>query len=596
MKKYLCLLLSGIALQASATNITTQHIQGHWTMAGSPYIIQNDVTIDSATSLTIDPGVDIQFAGYYKFEIFGDIHAAGTAAQPINFRAQDTTGWSVDGTTSGGWSGVHYMYNLGPVLDSSDFEYCNIMDVKDGPSFYLFNEAFVAMRKIKFNHCSISHCQSFNTTGNGLILWLDNAGGSEIGNCNIHDNKSTFQIISSQNGSGSIHLHDNAIYNNTSSTICLIVGNQLFDHNDVYGNMSNSDGAAINVEGGHVTILKNKVHNNNSVQEGAISADAGIVDIDGNLVCNNKSTSASCGVSDGGGAMHLISNPNIVNDTTSYTVRNNILANNYTEFYGGAIYIWSTQAKIMNNTIINNHATLGGAGIYVVDTNSKVYVKNNLFYNNENQNADQLPTINANNDLQILTAKEYEFDYNWTIHPSANNIYITPSVFTVTRVGDSSHNIMGTDPLLVAPTLTPNYTENALTANFDLQSTSPCINIGDSSGAYPTAVDYGDNPRISGSKIDAGAYEYQEAQGVAAMQQNADRLSVYPNPAANITTVSVQEAKGTLTVEDMAGRVLMQQKVNSLHAAINTASLPRGVYMIRWQASGHSASQKLIVE
>jgi hypothetical protein len=596
MKKSLCLLFTSLALQAAATNINTQHIQGHWTMAGSPYVIQNDVTVDSATSLTIDPGVDIQFAGYYKFEIFGYIHAAGTAAQPINFHAQDTTGWSVDGTVNGGWSGVHYMYNLGPVLDSSDFEYCNIKDVKDGPSFYLFNEAFVAMRKITFNHCSISHCQSFNTTGDGIILWLDNVGGSEIGNCSIHDNQSTFQVLWSDNGSGYTHIHDNAIYNNASRQIVLMVGSQLFDHNDVYGNSSNTSGAAIVVEGGHVTILKNKIHNNNSIQEGAISADAGIVDIDGNLVCNNISTAASCGVSDGGGGMHLISNPNIVNDTTSYTVRNNVIANNYTAFYGGGIYIWSTQAKIMNNTIINNHATLGAPGIYVVDTNSKVYVKNNLFYNNENQNADQLPTIDANNDLQILSAKEYEFDYNWTAHQAAHNVYITPSIFTITRVGDSTHNTVGTDPLLTAPTLTPAYTESALTADFSLKSTSPCINIGDTASAYPTTLDYGDNPRISGSKIDAGAYEYQEAQGVAVAQALTNNMSLYPNPSVGNVIVSLPEASGIITVEDLTGHLLMQQKVNGLQTQLNAGLLPKGFYMVKWQSNGQQAVQKLIMK
>ncbi|MCP4598681.1 right-handed parallel beta-helix repeat-containing protein, partial [Neptuniibacter sp.] len=56
-----------------------------WTLADSPYIVVGHVTVEEGVTLTIDPGVEVQFNGYYYLRIYGILDAQGTAADMITF-------------------------------------------------------------------------------------------------------------------------------------------------------------------------------------------------------------------------------------------------------------------------------------------------------------------------------------------------------------------------------------------------------------------------------------------------------------------------------------------------------------------------------
>ena len=86
----LIILLTLTVFGFSQTNVSGPYFSNtNWTLSGSPYNVVGDVQIPADITLTIDAGVEINFAGNYEILIKGSIIANGNLNNPINFIEQN---------------------------------------------------------------------------------------------------------------------------------------------------------------------------------------------------------------------------------------------------------------------------------------------------------------------------------------------------------------------------------------------------------------------------------------------------------------------------------------------------------------------------
>lgn len=130
------LILLGVSSSAVAANGT--HVSGWinsnttWTLAGSPYVIDNDLVVASGVTLTIEPGAIVKFNGVFTdFIVYGSLIARGTAANRITVTSiqDDSVGGDsgADGPTVGApgqWYDIHTASNSAVIeLDYADVRY-----------------------------------------------------------------------------------------------------------------------------------------------------------------------------------------------------------------------------------------------------------------------------------------------------------------------------------------------------------------------------------------------------------------------------------------------------------------------------------------
>ncbi len=600
MKKILpfLLLICGFVANAS-TSITTPTVSGHWTLAGSPYNIYNNILIPSGSTLTVDPGVSVVFYGPYKLSVSGDLIATGTAAQQINFTVHDTTGYSVDNSTSnGGWYGISYQWAT--ATDTSSLQYCNISYIKLDSAGYVAGNygAIYTLRTLVIKNCSVFKCRSFGPYPIDIIRYdYFSIGLKELNSCSIHDNSSpNGHIFFSGNSVGCITNIHNCTFNNNNSISTIYVSAispLLFDHNEMYQNqaISSSSASGILTIIGNAKIRYNKIHDNACQKDAAIVCMYGFVDIIGNMITNNQSLSSSgCGILDGGGALDLMGDVSTPGDSILFTIKDNIIANNYSAMEGGAIKINHANATITNNQIINNSSNSGG-GLYIVNDPGNFIIRNNIFFGNTEGAYTSAASCNVK---AITNYARFDYTHNWIENFTNHELYL-PGIGN-TLLGDTTTNIIGTNPGLFAPTLTSSVTESALLSNFGLLASSPCINRGDTAGIGADPVDYYGHVRISGSTIDIGACEWQSTLGIIGSVPDL-LLNVYPNPATNTLFISTPKNNGTIALLDLSGRKMAEKNVSNTITTIDIQMLPRGIYFAVWNdGNGEKAVQKVVVE
>ena len=100
-----------------------------------------------------------------------------------------------------------------------------------------------------------------------------------------------------------------------------------------------------------------------------------------------------------------------------------------------------------------------------------------------------------------------------------------------------------------------------------------------------------DNPQDPDPDNPGGDEGIGEAVG---SQQSA--VSIYPNPASGVTTVSSEEPIIDLVVRDMAGRTVVHRTACGTTATFDTSTLRKGVYLVKVTTARGNATKKLVVE
>ena len=196
---------------SAQTDVAAGLVSGTWTLANSPYRIQGEITVPNDSTLTIEPGVRVEFQGHYKFNVQGRLMAAGTETDLITFTVGDTTGFSNNAASDGVWGGIRF--DAIPVTnDSSLLKYCVIEYAKTfaGNAGYMNGEKgggiFIGnFSKLRVEHCIIQHnrviCDVVETYPIGGGIAITNYANPVIINNIIQYNRSV-NLINSYGGTG----------------------------------------------------------------------------------------------------------------------------------------------------------------------------------------------------------------------------------------------------------------------------------------------------------------------------------------------------------------------------------------------------------
>jgi len=248
------------------------------------------------------------------------------------------------------------------------------------------------------------------------------------------------------------------------------------------GGGNTTNGGGLYLANSHPTIAKNEITVNAAGVRGA-----GLYIYQSSpTVVNNTITANSSDL--GAGVLAYLSSPMLADNTiesntagtagagvylfssTGSTLVNNVIAANEGRSSGGGVYIYNSNATLTNNTIADNILTasiIGGAGL--LNNGGSSLVTNCIIWGNTG--ADDL-TIDSG----------------------------TPTV-TYSDVGTGTPAGAGNisaDPMFVG------------SGDYHLQAGSPCIDAGNNDAASLPDFDKDGNPRVSGTAVDMGAYEYQE--------------------------------------------------------------------------------------
>ncbi len=390
------------------------------------------------------------------------------------------------------------------------------------------------------------------------------------------------------NGGATLSGSGAAIYSNAN--VNLQIANCIFDNN-----MTALNGAAIYASGGSLSVTNCTFNSNEAISNsaysvfgGAIYASGANVVITGTTFSDNQVKAGTGWGGDQGGALYL-------SNCTS-TISECNFVDNVADNIGYSI--WANGEFSVSDCQFSN----AGFGIYPIQVavmsagssaTAPAVIKDCLFTGGRNTataiSVDQ-PGISDATYLTVSNDTFANLSIGIRIGPTFGSIGIANSLFE----GDLNVGIYSTDTADEPPSITLSHNDlyangenyynvtpgatdlalnplfvNSAANDYHLMATSPLIDSGDDSYVSPADLDLDFSPRISGTHVDIGSYEYQQGPSLTG-------LTVSPTAVPGSLN-----ATGTVTLSGPApaGGIVINVSANPLAYAVPaapTVTVPAG--------------------
>src|SRR5690625_937281 len=447
----------------------------------------------------------------------------------------------------------------------------------------------------------IDHCEFYNNYALGGIIAINYFGSNTLTNLNFTNNliyNNQANTIMTTLFTDSTIISNNKFYNNqsdyhtirTSGLNDTLNSVLLFQDNEMYNNHAFEDAAILSAtDAGYAFIKNNKFYKNKTTLKGTVSVSTNNALIEANLIANNNRVQKNgflCGINDVGAGLHLLGKT-VLHDEVGkniFTVRNNVIANNYSDIDGAGIWANHCKVTIVNNTIINNLSASSGAALHVWGQHASVKAHNNIFYGNEIENS----TYKGNFTISPVM-QEANLSYNLI---DEQDTYTPPNTI------GWDLNTFDNQIYLANPTMGSGLAYDAYSADFSpIESSANIIDQGNLSVQNYGITDYKGNSRIIGNGIDFGAIEFsKEMVDMEEINLEAN-LKFYPNPTRDYILFEAEKdlMVSSIEVYDMEGRLQkLNYTIQSGIVKINCSNLTAGQYIFNVHFENGSFAQKKI--
>lgn len=409
---------------------------------------------------------------------------------------------------------------------------------------------------------NISTLPTSTDNANGFVVYGNTASGVHdfiVDSCEIHHNTTGFSENLTLDGNVfNFEVIANEVHDNSNiGIVCAgnygVIADPNLDQtrdgivrdNVCYNNTSNyATSAGIYVDGGkNIDVFRNLCYGNGfgievGAEENGTTTDIRVYD---NLVFDNKEAGIAIGGYDIG----------TTGQVTQSVVRNNTLYNNGISGNSlGELYI----TKLSDSFIENNIIVAGSNGKLltreVISPQGDNFFLFNLWYSEGNIDAD-IDGMNYTDYSSINTALG-----------QVTSVYGNPE-FENTTSGSYQLNVLVSSPAIDAGN--PEFT------------------------FYQNETDFGKNPRLAGTAIDIGAYEWN----VISVNESLDnQFIMFPNPAAEDVTIT-SNFSGTLLLRDAQQKAIFIGEIMN-NRTIDLSDLSAGVYFITLCNDKQNSTQILI--